>query len=59
MAGGEFSLAVYENDLVCALGPDYFTQTGAIEQGRQEFVNRLRLCPMETMKGRANVICIA
>ena len=30
MAVGEFSFAVYENGLVCALGLDYFTQTGAM-----------------------------
>ena len=30
MAGGESSLAVYENGLVCSLGLDYFTRTGAI-----------------------------
>ena len=29
-AGGECSLAVYEYGLVCALGLDCFTQTGAI-----------------------------
>ena len=58
MDGGDQFFAIHENGQVYALRFDYFTQKGAIEQEREDFINMLRPYPMESLKGRAKVIYI-
>ena len=58
MDGGDQYFAIHENGQVYALRFDYFTQKGAIEQEKEDFINMLQPYPMESLRGCAKVIYI-